>query len=292
LTAAGSAGDPWSTALPGAYGAGTAGLLLGTTIPNAITTIDNEIAVIDGIVDDILVDTGTTLNNLIADIPTNAELASAFTEIKGATWSAATDTLEHIRDKETDIETDTQDLQTQVGVDGAGLTALPWNAAWDAEVQSECTDALNAYDPPTKAELDTAQGAVTVASIANGAITAAAIATDAIDADALAATGLSEIADAVWDEAIADHVGAGSTGKAATDILADTNELQTDDTPAALAAVKTVVDLIEDIIRNKMEITDANGNLVLYEDDNSTPKYSVNACVVDNSTTTTRKRLE
>jgi len=154
LTAAGSAGDPWATALPGAYGAGTAGLLLGTTIPNAITTIDNEIAVIDGIVDDILVDTGTTLDTLVKDIPTNAELASAFTEIKGATWSAATDTLEHIRDKETDIETDTQDLQTQVGVDGAGLTALPWNAAWDAEVQSECTDALNAYDPPTNAEME------------------------------------------------------------------------------------------------------------------------------------------
>jgi hypothetical protein len=154
LTAAGSAGDPWATALPGSYGAGTAGLLLGTTIPNAITTIDNEIAVIDGIVDDILVDTGTTLDTLVKDIPTNAELASAFTEIKGATWSAATDTLEHIRDKETDIETDTQDLQTQVGVDGAGLTALPWNAAWDAEVQSECTDALNAYDPPTNAEME------------------------------------------------------------------------------------------------------------------------------------------
>lgn len=52
------------------------------------------------------------------------------------------------------IETDTQDLQTQVGTDGAGLTNIPWNAAWDAEVQSEVTDALNAYDPPTKAELD------------------------------------------------------------------------------------------------------------------------------------------
>lgn len=51
------------------------------------------------------------------------------------------------------IETDTQDLQTQIGTDGAGLTNMPWNAAWDAEVQSECTDALNAYDPPTRAEL-------------------------------------------------------------------------------------------------------------------------------------------
>lgn len=42
----------------------------------------------------------------------------------------------------------------EIGAAGAGLTAVPWNAAWDAEVQSECTDALNAYDPPTKAEMD------------------------------------------------------------------------------------------------------------------------------------------
>ncbi len=39
---------------------------------------------------------------------------------------------------------------------GTFLTAIPWNAAWDTEVQSECADALAAYDPPTKAELDAA----------------------------------------------------------------------------------------------------------------------------------------
>lgn len=42
----------------------------------------------------------------------------------------------------------------EIGVAGAGLSAVPWNAAWDAEVQSECTDALNAYDPPTNAEME------------------------------------------------------------------------------------------------------------------------------------------
>lgn len=36
------------------------------------------------------------------------------------------------------IEGQTDDI----GVAGAGLTALPWNAVWDAEVQSEVTDAL------------------------------------------------------------------------------------------------------------------------------------------------------
>ena len=42
-----------------------------------------------------------------------------------------------------------------IGALGAGLTAVPWNSAWDAEVQSEVTDALNAYDPPTRGELTT-----------------------------------------------------------------------------------------------------------------------------------------
>ena len=32
---------------------------------------------------------------------------------------------------------------------------VQWNPAWDAEVESEATDALNAYDPPTNAELAT-----------------------------------------------------------------------------------------------------------------------------------------
>ena len=39
---------------------------------------------------------------------------------------------------------------------GTGFTAIPWNASWDAEVQSEVADALAVYDPPTKAELDAA----------------------------------------------------------------------------------------------------------------------------------------
>lgn len=45
------------------------------------------------------------------------------------------------------------------------------------------------------------------------------------------------IADAVWDEALSGHVGAGSAGKALADVEADTNELQTDDIPGAIAAL-------------------------------------------------------
>jgi hypothetical protein len=43
----------------------------------------------------------------------------------------------------TDVETDTADIQSRIGTAGAGLTSIPWNAAWDAEVQSEVDDALN-----------------------------------------------------------------------------------------------------------------------------------------------------
>ncbi|CAE7345100.1 unnamed protein product, partial [Symbiodinium pilosum] len=48
------------------------------------------------------------------------------------------------------IVTDT----AEIGAAGAGLTAVPYNSAWDAEIQSEATDALNAYDGPTNAELE------------------------------------------------------------------------------------------------------------------------------------------
>jgi hypothetical protein len=41
-----------------------------------------------------------------------------------------------------------------ISTNGSGLSAVPWNSSWDAEVQSEVADALAAYDPPTKAEMD------------------------------------------------------------------------------------------------------------------------------------------
>ena len=121
----------------------------GFTISGTKTTLDDLNDISSG---DVSTACGTALDTY--DPPTATEMASAFTEIKGATWSSATDTLEHIRDKQSDIEADTQDLQTQIGTDGAGLTNIPWNSAWDAEVQSECTDALNAYDPPTATEMN------------------------------------------------------------------------------------------------------------------------------------------
>jgi len=59
LNAAGAAGDPWSTLIPGAYGAGTAGYILGNNINAPLDTIDSNI-------DAILTDTDVTIPALIA----------------------------------------------------------------------------------------------------------------------------------------------------------------------------------------------------------------------------------
>lgn len=85
----------------------------------------------------------------------------------------------------TAIVTDT----AEIGAAGAGLTAVPWNAAWDAQVESEVTDAFNAYDPPTKAELDTAH------SITDGLLTTVDTVVDAIKAktDSLTFTKANEL---------------------------------------------------------------------------------------------------
>ena len=128
----------------------------------------------------ILADTGTTLDTLIKDIPTNAELTAAL-----------------------------------AGADDATLAAIAaLNNLSSAQAQSAATAALNAYDPPTNAEMEartlpaadyvvvgdtlaavTTVGSVTgaVGSVASGGITAASIATGAIDADALAADAVTEI---------------------------------------------------------------------------------------------------
>ena len=70
-------------------------------------------------------------------------------------FSAQTDSVEAVRDRgdaawitATGFMPDTED--------GSSFTAVPWNAAWDAEVQSEVADALNAAIPgsPTAASIN------------------------------------------------------------------------------------------------------------------------------------------
>lgn len=64
------------------------------------------------------------------------------------------------------IESDTQDLQTQIGTAGAGLTALPWNAAWDAEINAEVVDVLRTDTLPDSYAAHEAQPTIAQAILA------------------------------------------------------------------------------------------------------------------------------
>lgn len=84
-----------------------------TEIQSGLAT-QASVDVIDGIVDTILIDT----NELQTDLTNGGRLDLLIDAIKAVT-----------------------DAQ---GATGSGLTAIPWNAAWDAQVESECADALAA----------------------------------------------------------------------------------------------------------------------------------------------------
>jgi hypothetical protein len=138
-----------------------------------------------------------------------------------------------------------------IGALGAGLTAIPWNAAWDAEVQSEVTDALNAYDPPTKTEMDTGLDALPTAAEVKTAIEAAGghLALILEDTGTTLPSSLSAISGYI-DTEVASILAAVDTEVAA--ILADTNELQTDLVNGGR------LDLLIDAIKAKTDVIPAS----------------------------------
>lgn len=84
--------------------------------------LDTQLAAIDDLLDTELPALTTDVSTVLSRIGTPSNLGG------GATLSANL----------SDIEGQTDDI----GVAGLGLSAIPWNAAWDAEVQSEVVDGL------------------------------------------------------------------------------------------------------------------------------------------------------
>jgi hypothetical protein len=102
--------------------------------------------------------------------------------------------------------------------------------------------------------------AITAAKIATDAIDAGAIAADAIGQSELASTAVAEIADAVWDEAQADHVTAATFGLIASEIasiLADTGTdgvvLATDSVSAAAVATAAAQEIADEILKRGVD---------------------------------------
>jgi hypothetical protein len=97
---------------------------------------------------------------------------------------------------------------------GAGQINQPANGSVDTNIVSAAGTAW-ASGAITAASI--ASNAITAAKIAANAITSSQLAADSITASQLDSTALAEIADAVWDEALAGHTSAGTTGKALSD---------------------------------------------------------------------------
>jgi hypothetical protein len=161
LSAAGSAGDPWSTPLPGAYGAGTAGKILGDNLNATVSSRATQTSV-DTIDDFVDTEIGAITTHL--------------TDIKGATFSGATDSLEAIRDRGDAAWTTATGFSTHSAADvvtalgtGASLTALATAAALtivddflDTEIAAikAKTDTLPASFPSNFASLAISAGGV------------------------------------------------------------------------------------------------------------------------------------
>lgn len=78
------------------------------------------------------------LDTQLADLPTVAEFEARTLVAASYATSAALDAVDNF------VDTEITALINTIGVAGAGLSAIPWNASWDAEVQSECDDAITA----------------------------------------------------------------------------------------------------------------------------------------------------
>ena len=210
LNAAGSAGDPWVTALPGAYGAGSAGNILGNINDLSASDVAAELATYDA--------------------PTKAELDSGFSAlndptaaaIADAVWDEAatghTDAGKAGEQLWTDVDAilaDTDELQTN---QGSWLTATGFSTHSAADVRTEVdsnSTQLAAIVADTD-ELQTNQGSW------------------------LTATGFSTHSAAdVW-AAVTRTLTAGTKDSEIDSILADTDELQSDDVPGLIAALENL----------------------------------------------------
>lgn len=127
----------------------------GTTLDGKIDTmgtyIDTEVAAIKAKTD-----------NLPSDPADASDIATATSAIAGYIDTEVAAILAAVDTEVAAIKTVTD----AIGATGAGLTAVPWNAAWDAEVQSEVQDAIEAnhldhllaadYNPASKPGVSTA----------------------------------------------------------------------------------------------------------------------------------------
>lgn len=182
LNAAGSAGDPWATSLPGAYSAGTAGKILGDNLNATVSSRATQTSV--DAVDD-LIDTE------IADIQSRLPAALVGGKIDANVGAISGDT----------VAAD----NLEAAADGTG-----YNLGGGAVVAASVTAGVTVTTNNDKTGYSVGSGGIGASSFAAGAIDSAAIAASAIGASELAQDAAREIADEVLDRDIAGGASGGA----------------------------------------------------------------------------------
>lgn len=95
-------------------------------------------------------------------------------------------------------------VTTAIGATGSGLSAIPWNPAWDAEVQSECADALTAFGW-SGITISAVSGAVGSVTGAVGSVTAGVTVTTNNDKTGYSISGTIQTLDALDAAQDAQH---------------------------------------------------------------------------------------
>lgn len=198
LNAAGAAGDPWSTSLPGVYGAGTAGYLLGTNLDARVSTRSTLTATdVWGAATRTLTGSVTVGTN---NDKTGYSLASSQTfsttgsvgSVAGSVGSVSSAVTVGTNNDKTGYSLSASQTFSTTGSVGSVT----------GDVEGSVIGSVGSVD-----------STVSVGSINTGAITANAIASNAITSAKIDASAKSDISDAVWDKVRGGSRPAGSFGE-------------------------------------------------------------------------------
>lgn len=237
LNAAGAAGDPWSTLLPGAYGAGTAGKIIGDNIDAAIssrsTYAGGDTAGTTTLLSRLSSARAGYLDNInnAALATTVAQTGDAFARLGAPAGASVSADVAAVKAQTAAIEVDTQDIQTRLP---AALVSGRIDASVGAMAANVITDTALASSAVT--EIQTGLSTLDAA----GVRTAVGLASANLD------TQLAAIDDYIDTEV--------SAIKAKTDLLSFTSG-RVDVNVEAVNASTTAVDVLDRVVRGNVRGT-------------------------------------
>jgi len=240
LKGAGSSGDPWSTAIPGSYGVGTAGYIVGNNLNASITSRMASYTQPTGFLTATFPTTVASTTNitaatgitLAAVTHTGATIPTVTTVTNAVTAGTVSDKTGYSLATSQTFNT-TGSVGSVTGAVGSvtgAVGSVTGNVGGDVSgkvlgggASSITGDGVRASS--VTGAVGSVTSAVTVGTINANVITAASIATNAIDADAIAADAVTEIQsglstltaaqaeNAVWNATTASHTTAGTYGQ-------------------------------------------------------------------------------